>query len=249
MSSDNEKIKKRLKEVSHRLDTICALLTRLEQKLDAQKSLRESYAQFEVPLGGAELETSLESFEVSAQPGEEILLELARAVGVEEPMRDMINIKNEQYPGSNPRYWAIADFNLRSSEHRFHVFDVRNRSTQSYLCAHGRGSDRNHSGFAEFFTNRVGSEASSLGVYRCAETYNSDNNGYSLKLDGLETTNSNARIRLIVIHGAWYVSDQVVAAQDKCGRSEGCPALDRRYVATVIDQLKHGSFLNICSSR
>lgn len=48
---------------------------------------------------------------------------------------------------------------------------------------------------------------SSLGIYRCAETYEGKH-GYSMRLDGLEPTNSLARERAIVIHSADYVSEK-----------------------------------------
>ena len=84
------------------------------------------------------------------------------------------------------------------------------------------------------FSNTPGSEMSSRGFYLTAETYQGSN-GLSLVLDGLSTTNSNARSRAIVIHGAEYVSPGSLI-----GRSWGCPALDMRYYIEVINQIKGG---------
>jgi hypothetical protein len=78
---------------------------------------------------------------------------------------------------------------------------------------------------------------SSLGFYLTAETYNGEH-GYSLRLDGLSSTNSNARERAIVIHAADYV-----APGEKIGRSWGCPAVEPRYHQQIIDELKEGALI------
>ena len=70
--------------------------------------------------------------------------------------------------------------------------------------AHGRGSGDN---YATRFSNAEGSHQTSLGLFRTADTY-VGSNGYSLRLDGLETgVNDRARDRAIVMHGAPYVSE------------------------------------------
>ena len=46
------------------------------------------------------------------------------------------------------------------------------------------------------------------------------------------------------MHGAHYVSKDYVKKYGRIGRSEGCPALDHKFTNKVIDELKHGSFLN-----
>ncbi len=180
----------------------------------------------------------------AANVDETVLRRLAKESGHELPMDRLIALRNERYPQSYPRFWAIVDFDLHSSKPRMFVFDVVAETIASYLCAHGKGSEGpKDDGYAEVFSNSSGSKASSLGIYRCAETYNSTKNAYSLRLDGLEATNSNARSRAIVVHGADYVSDSFVKKHGRVGRSEGCPALDRKYSTYVVDQLKQGSLL------
>jgi hypothetical protein len=180
----------------------------------------------------------------AANVDETVLRRLAKGSGQELPMDRLIALRNERYPQSYPRFWAVVDFDLHSSKPRMFVFDVVAETVASYLCAHGKGSEGpKNDGYAEVFSNKSGSNASSLGIYRCAETYNSTKNGYSLRLDGLEATNSNARSRAIVVHGADYVSASFVKKHGRIGRSDGCPALDRKYSKSVIDQLKQGSLL------
>ena len=57
-----------------------------------------------------------------------------------------------------------------------------------------------------------------------ADTYNGGN-GYSLRLRGLEEgVNDMAWDRLIVLHGASYVSQEAVKALGRLGRSANAPA-------------------------
>lgn len=184
------------------------------------------------------------STDLSASTGsDETLRALARTQGLGEPMERLIKLRQERYPDTRPRYWAIVDFDRPSTKPRMVVFDTAENSAVSYLCAHGKGSEgAKDDGMAEVFSNKKKSNATSLGIYRCAETYEGKN-GYSLRLDGLEGSNDNARARHIVVHGAPYVSEDFIKEHGRIGRSEGCPALDHRYARTVIDQLKLGSLL------
>ena len=133
---------------------------------------------------------------------------------------------------------AVIDFAKRSNLHRLFIIDMKDGSVWSMPTAHGKGSDADHDGYAEKFSNTPGSNASSLGVYRGAETYYGSN-GLSLRLDGLSSTNSNARSRAIVIHGADYVRDQNVIQ----GRSWGCPAVPHAYRDEVMATLKGGTLI------
>jgi hypothetical protein len=114
---------------------------------------------------------------------------------------------------------------------------MQSGDVEPYLTAHGRNSDTDFDGYATKFSNTSGSKMSSVGFYLTAETYYGDN-GYSLRLDGLSSTNSNARSRAIVIHGASYVREAVLI-----GRSYGCPALEVRYAADVINTIKGGALI------
>ncbi|WP_261338682.1 murein L,D-transpeptidase catalytic domain-containing protein [Rhizobium leguminosarum] len=170
------------------------------------------------------------------------LLSLADPLSLGEPVTHMLDLRDTKYPASHPRYWAIIDFSKRSDENRFHVFDMEGLTVDSYLCAHGKGSDPENTGFATSFSNDDGSNKSSLGVYRCVETYFGVH-GYSMRLDGVEPSNDQARHRAIVIHPADYVTDTFAAENHRVGRSLGCPAVDVKFSQTIIDRLKLGSLL------
>lgn len=139
----------------------------------------------------------------------------------------------------NPNFLTVIDFSQYSGKKRFYLIDMRSGEVEAYKTAHGSGSDSNHDGYAEKFSNVSGSNASSLGLYRTAETYYGKH-GYSLRLDGLSSTNSNARSRAIVIHAADYVNDDT---SSKSGRSWGCPALDPSVSKRVINYIAGGSLI------
>ncbi len=136
---------------------------------------------------------------------------------------------------------TVIDYSLPSTATRLWVLDLaHDRVVYAERVAHGRntGEDR-----AQAFSNVEGSLQSSLGVFRTAETYVGDN-GYSLKLDGLEpSVNDHARQRAIVIHGAPYVSDEFIAKTGRLGRSWGCPALSQAVAHEVIDTIRGGTLV------
>lgn len=137
---------------------------------------------------------------------------------------------------------GIADFSRPSNEHRFYLLDTRSGRVSNHLVAHGRGSDPVHSGLLQRFSNQIGSEASSQGGYRTGEYYHGKY-GRSLRLAGLDWSNSNAEARAIVVHSAWYAEPEQVAAHGKLGRSEGCFALPYNSLQQVLARLGPGRFL------
>lgn len=133
---------------------------------------------------------------------------------------------------------SVLDFSQSSTKKRWYFINLKTGVVWNVHVSHGKGSDANHDGYAEKFSNVSGSNASSLGFYRTAETY-TGSNGYSLRLDGLSSTNSNARPRAIVVHGADYVQDSNVIQ----GRSWGCPAVSQANRDKVINMIKGGSLI------
>ena len=137
----------------------------------------------------------------------------------------------------NKRFVSLIDYKQHNSKERLFIIDMESGRVEAYLVAHGKNSDIDFDGYATEFSNTNDSLMSSLGFYLTAETYFGAN-GYSMRLDGLSSTNSNARMRAIVLHGADYV-----APGSKIGRSFGCPAVEPRYSQLIIDEIKEGSLL------
>jgi hypothetical protein len=180
--------------------------------------------------------------DIGTEGHEGILRSLAARHGLSEPMENLLPFHSEHGEPSTLRFWGIANFDLKSSEPRLFIFDVRTEQVRLYLCAHGKNSDAGNHGYAKVFSNAIGSQCTSLGVYACAELY-TGKHGPSMRLDGLENTNSNARKRAVVVHGAKYVSPEYVKRYGRIGRSDGCFALEIRYVGEVIAALTGGSLI------
>jgi hypothetical protein len=107
--------------------------------------------------------------------------------------------------------------------------------------AHGKNSGMDE---ATRFSNRLNSEASSLGFYITGSTYRGKH-GLSLRISGQEHGfNDNAEARGVVVHGAAYVNPDRVNSS-YMGRSQGCPALPENEYAKVINIIKDGSVMFI----
>jgi hypothetical protein len=134
---------------------------------------------------------------------------------------------------------TVIDYSLPSSEPRLFVFNLASQKLLfCELVAHGKnsGGDR-----ASFFSNASGSLATSLGLFVTADTY-IGSNGYSLRLKGLEEgVNDMAWDRLIVMHGASYVSREAIRVLGRLGRSWGCPAVRQEVAQKIIDTVRGGS--------
>ena len=137
---------------------------------------------------------------------------------------------------------GICDFDEASSTPRFHLLDVQSGKIESLLVAHGRGSDPAHTGWLKQFSNAPGSAASSQGAFVTAEEY-VGNHGRSRRIDGLDPTNSNARARAVVVHGAWYAERDMIAQHGKLGRSEGCFAFGASDLSYVMQRLGPGRLI------
>lgn len=151
----------------------------------------------------------------------------------------------EQEDFYNDSILTIVDFTQHSSQKRMYIIDVRNFEVKlKTLCAHGKNTG---GAMARKFSNISGSLQSSLGFFRTAETYRGKFD-YALRLDGLEESNSKARARGIVIHGADYATEDFIQRNNGVlGRSFGCPALPKESASTIIDIIKNGSCFFIYS--
>ena len=140
--------------------------------------------------------------------------------------------------------FAVIDFSLPSTQRRLWTFDVDSGAVLfNDRVSHGSGSNSDADrAMAARFSDTPGSLMSSLGLSRGAETYEGQN-GYSLRLDGLEDSNDNMRDRAIVVHGAAYAEDAFVDDNGYLGRSSGCPAVAMSRSAAFIDLVKEGALL------
>lgn len=138
---------------------------------------------------------------------------------------------------------TVCDFSLSSNIKRLWVIDTQEgKILFNSLVAHGMGTGEE---FAEKFSNTDSSHQSSLGFYITESTYNG-NNGYSLKLIGMDKGfNDAAYKRAVVMHGADYVSEDFAKQHKRIGRSWGCPAVPRDLAAPIINTIKQNNVLFI----
>jgi hypothetical protein len=131
---------------------------------------------------------------------------------------------------------TIVDYAVASDRRRLAVADVQSGKVLFYTyVAHGKGSGRR---YATRFSNRPGTDASSLGVFLTGDTYYGEH-GYSLRLRGLDPQfNGEAYHRAIVVHSAWYVSKTFAQDHGRMGLSWGCFALSRRVESALVNLIR-----------
>jgi hypothetical protein len=158
---------------------------------------------------------------------------LRRALGALEQHRGSISYRD---------FIGVADFSLPSRAPRFHLVNLADGSVRSHLVAHGRGSDPAHTGWLERFSNEPRSNATSAGAYRTDSLYLGAH-GRSMRLEGLDPTNSNALSRAIVVHGAWYVNQEMIGHSGMLGRSQGCFAVADSSLPEIFARLGPGRLI------
>lgn len=148
-----------------------------------------------------------------------------------------------QIPDKREGLLTIIDYTKPSNVERFFVLDLNKRKVvYSTYVTHGKNSGLTS---ALNFSNNKNSYMSSLGFYMTNDSY-VGNNGYSLRLKGLEAgINSNALSRNIVVHGADYAEPDFIEKYGFLGRSEGCPAIPTTVSRDVIDSIKDRTVLFI----
>ncbi|HXC08784.1 MAG TPA: murein L,D-transpeptidase catalytic domain family protein [Steroidobacteraceae bacterium] len=151
-------------------------------------------------------------------------------------------LKRHQGSISDRDFIGVADFSLPSRTPRFHLVNLGDGSVRSHLVAHGRGSDPSHTGWLERFSNEPRSNATSAGAYRTGSLY-AGAHGRSMRLEGLDPTNSNALSRAIVVHGAWYVNEEMIVHSGMLGRSQGCFAVADSSLPEIVARLGPGRLI------
>jgi len=137
---------------------------------------------------------------------------------------------------------AIADFGVHSAERRFHFADMENGTVRSFHVTHGRGSDPEHDGWLNGYSNIEGSLMTSRGAYISWEWYKG-RYGTSIRMGGLDPSNSNALPRAIVMHPAQYATQAHLAQWGRLGRSDGCFAMAPEDFREALWHLSGGRLL------
>ena len=161
--------------------------------------------------------------------------------------RALFELAHQQLDKAGDAIWkrdivAIADYGLHSSKPRFHFVNLGREEVNSYYVSHGSGSDPEHDGYLNRYSNVEGSNASSKGAYVTWEWY-VGRYGTSVRLGGLDETNNNALQRYIVMHRADYAEPSHIEKWGRLGRSNGCFALGTEQFRIALLNLSGGRMI------
>ncbi|MBI1781248.1 MAG: murein L,D-transpeptidase catalytic domain family protein [Sphingobacteriales bacterium] len=121
----------------------------------------------------------------------------------------------------------LVDMKIESGKNRFFVYDFKRDSIISAgLVTHGSCNESWLNG--RKFGNATGCGCTSLGKYKVGSSYNG-RFGLAFKLYGLDSSNSNAYNRFVVLHSHSCVPEGEVSPAPIC-QSLGCPTVSPNYL-------------------
>ena len=161
--------------------------------------------------------------------------------------RQLLALAKAEVERAGDVLWArdlvgIADYGMHSAEPRFHFVNLDSGTVESVLVSHGTGSDPEHDGWLNSYSNVEGSNATSRGAYITWEWY-TGRYGTSVRLGGLDPSNDQAFPRAIVMHQAKYAEPEHVERWGRLGRSNGCFAFGQKDFRTALMRLSGGRLL------
>ncbi len=141
------------------------------------------------------------------------------------PLKQFISTKHY-----NPQICFLVDMNIASGKKRFFVYDLEEDSIISAgLVAHG-SCDNNFQINANF-SNKINSGCSCVGKFKVGKRY-TGRYGVAFKLFGLDSSNSNAYERSIVLHSYECVPEQEIYPLPICN-SKGCPMVSIKFLGEL----------------
>jgi len=136
--------------------------------------------------------------------------------------------------GFNTSFCFLADMSRPSGASRFFVYNLLKDSLETEgLVAHGRCNEDWLEG--RRYSNVPGCGCTSLGRYKIGKPY-TGRWGLAYKLYGLDTSNSNAYARFVVLHSHACVPVNVVAPNEIC-QSDGCPTVSPAFLTQLARKL------------
>ncbi|MEO1647859.1 MAG: murein L,D-transpeptidase catalytic domain-containing protein [Pseudomonadota bacterium] len=161
--------------------------------------------------------------------------------------RALFKIARDELERAGDAIWkrdivGIADYGLHSAHKRFHFVNLGLSEVRSFHVSHGAGSDPEHDGWLDRYSNVEGSNATSRGAYVTWEWYQG-RYGTSVRLGGLDPTNDAALRRYIVMHRAKYAEPSHLAKWGRMGRSNGCFAMGQADFRVALQTLSGGRLL------
>jgi hypothetical protein len=131
------------------------------------------------------------------------------------------------------RRTIYIDYSLPSYKKRLWVLDGKKVLLNTYV-SHGKNSGLV---YARKFSNSPESNMSCVGRFITLNSY-TGKCGLSLRIMGIDESNSNTRSRSIVFHGSDYVNKNYIAKHGYAGRSLGCFATSWEDNEKIIELVK-----------
>lgn len=161
--------------------------------------------------------------------------------------RKLLDIAKRELDRAGEAIWrkdivGIADYGVHSAQRRFYFVNLNREEVTAAHCSHGAGSDPEHDGWLNHFSNVEGSNASSKGAYVTWEWY-TGRYGTSVRLGGLDPTNEAALRRYIVMHRAAYAEPSHIDRWGRLGRSNGCFAFGQEDFNYALLNLSGGRLI------
>ncbi|MBZ4190140.1 murein L,D-transpeptidase catalytic domain family protein [Niabella sp. 3A5MI-3] len=142
----------------------------------------------------------------------------------------------------------LIDMKRAASQNRFFVYDLnRDSIIAAGLVTHGRCGEKWLEG--RRYSNTVGSMCTSLGNYRIGNPYQG-RFGLAYKLYGLDSSNSNAFERYVVLHSHACVPE--AETDYEICQSDGCPTVSPGFLKqlqAIIDASPRPILLSIYESQ
>jgi hypothetical protein len=161
-------------------------------------------------------------------------------------------MEHASHPNIKKTVVMFVDFRRLNTQKRLWMVDLASRTVLIHtLVSHGAGYTKGKGKVvtASKYSNVSQSYDSSVGGYvTLRKTYSraghlgtkadgTKKSGVAAAIDGLDTTNSRARYREIIIHGASYVS------RSKAEDSHGCFATHPDDNKKIVEKMKDGGFI------
>ena len=139
-------------------------------------------------------------------------------------------------------FYFVVDMSIHSGKNRFMVWDFsKQKVTQKALVTHGCGSNgwsSDASSTSPQFSNVCESHCSSLGKYKVSDRgYSQWGMHVKYLLHGLDSSNSNALKRTIVLHSWDAVPDKEIFPVG-APESWGCPAVSNEFMIKLDSMLQ-----------
>ncbi len=147
---------------------------------------------------------------------------------------------------------SVVDFRIPANRPRWFMIDLKSGAVTAFRVAHGRNSDAAGpitplpgrlaaTGGAVRASNLLDSNETAVGAYVAANQYEDGFAPGSVRLHGLDETNSCAYWRALVMHQARYMTPD--PGNGQVGTSDGCLAVEVDQRPIVADWIRDGGFV------